>query len=139
MTAEMLNGLRTKIGGKDDRKMLASAALALPLLVLQPISSVFGDDPAVCKQASPLNYVRKGLPPFLLLYAERDLPGIPESAQEFGKALEDAGNRVEIQRIDGCNHNRILFTLALADDPTAAALLKFLATHAAPPSREKTP
>ncbi len=139
MTTEMFNGLKMKMGGPDGGKMLASTALALPLLFLQPIATVFGDDPVVCKQASPLTHVHKGLPPFLLLYAERDLPQLPEMAREFARALTNAGNQVKVQRIDGTDHNMILFSLSRLGDPTAKALLPFITAHTTPPAREKTP
>ena len=34
---------------------------------------VFGTDPEVCKKASPTCNVKEGLPPFLLVYADKDL------------------------------------------------------------------
>ena len=38
---------------------------------------VFGDDPKERLAASPVAHVRPGLPPFLLMSAERDLPLLP--------------------------------------------------------------
>src|SRR5207249_5014079 len=37
----------------------------------------FGDDPKIRDAASPVQHVRPGLPPFLLLHAEKDLPLLP--------------------------------------------------------------
>src|SRR5262249_47347465 len=48
---------------------------------------VFGDAPGDCAKASPLTHVRKGLPPFLILVAETDLPTIAEVTSEFHQAL----------------------------------------------------
>ena len=48
---------------------------------------VFGDTQEACAQASPVTHVRKGLPPFLMLVAEHDMPLVPESSAEFHKAL----------------------------------------------------
>jgi acetyl esterase/lipase len=137
LTAEMVNGLAMKVGAKGTGRLLVASALTPALASLNPFTAIFGDDKEVCVKASPLHHVRKGLPPFLLLYAEKDLPKIPEMAREFGKALEGTGNKVEVKQIDGTDHNFILFTLALADDPAAAALLKFIAENAAPPSEKK--
>jgi acetyl esterase/lipase len=139
MSAEMLNGLMRRAGGKPVASLVASSALAPSLQGLNPFPLVFGDDKAVRTQASPITHVRKGLPPFLILYAEKDLPGLPEMAREFGKALADAGNRADVKQIDNTDHHMILFSLALQDDPAAAAILKFLAAVAPPPAREKTP
>ncbi len=140
MTADMLNGLMAKAPGKENlTTALTTSLLARPLKNLNPFPSVFGNDREAAKQASPKTHVRKGLPPFLLLYAEKDLPQLPEMAKEFGTALDDAGNKVEVMKIEGADHHMILFTLSLGDDPTAAALLKFITAHTAPPSREKKP
>jgi hypothetical protein len=50
-------------------------------------------------------------------------------AHDFVKALRDAGDSVESKRIDGCSHNTIVFRLNRPDDPTAAALLPFIAKY----------
>ena len=106
------------------------AALAPALLkhgrALNPFRLVFGEDRTEAMKAAPLAHVRKGLPPFLVLYAERELPKVDEMAVDFGKALDDAGDSAEVHRIMGCDHNFILFHLDRPDDPAAAALLAFL-------------
>ena len=40
-----------------------------------------------------LTHVRRGLPPFLILVAEKDLPTLPEMAAEFHQALLREGCR----------------------------------------------
>lgn len=94
---------------------------------------VFGDDAKVRTQAGPVNHVRKGLPPFLLLVAERELPMLPQMATEFAQELRKAGNTAEQKRIPGCHHNAILFRLDEVGDPTAKALMEFLDSHAKRP------
>jgi acetyl esterase/lipase len=125
----MLSGL------PDPRNQRARAALAMiPALVrttpsLNPFRLVFGDDPAVFKEASPLSHVRKGLRPFLVLYAEYDLPLLSDQAKEFAAALKAAGVPVEIQRIKGGDHNTILWWMHNPRDPAALALRQFLDAH----------
>jgi acetyl esterase/lipase len=97
---------------------------------LNPFPKVFGRDPEVCRLASPVNHVRKGLPPFLLLHAEEDFPGLPEMAREFTDALRKAGNTVDLLKASGRTHRSILFQLT-GDDPVGEALLSFIARHAA--------
>jgi acetyl esterase/lipase len=87
---------------------------------------VFGDDLKVREQASPLAHVHKGLPPFLVLYAERELPLLADMARQFARALREVGDSVELERIPDCHHNFILFRLSRPGDPTAAALLPFI-------------
>jgi acetyl esterase/lipase len=97
---------------------------------LNPFRRAFGDDPQVCKDASPVCHVRPGLPPFLVMYAERELPGLPDMARDFAAALRRAGNTVELLAMPGCSHSRILFHLLDADDPVGQALLAFVARAA---------
>jgi acetyl esterase/lipase len=97
---------------------------------LNPFRRAFGDDPKVCKDASPANHVHPGLPPFLLMYAERELPGLADMAQEFATALRRAGNTVELLAMPGRSHSKILFHLVDADDPVGGALLTFIARAA---------
>jgi acetyl esterase/lipase len=94
-----------------------------------PFRMAFGDDPAVCKQASPLGHARPGLAPFLLLYAERDIPGLPEMAREFAKALRQAGDAVEVVRAAGRSHNSILFGASEPGDAVGRAILDFIARN----------
>jgi arylformamidase len=96
---------------------------------LSPFRLVFGDDPAVIKAASPLNHVRAGLPPFLILYAEDELPGLPQMAEDFGKALKDKGCEARVLKIKERWHLTILFRAVNRDDAVARAVLDFVARH----------
>jgi acetyl esterase/lipase len=91
----------------------------------------FGHDPQVRADASPLCHVRPGLPPFLLLYAENDLPTLPESAADFHQALLDHGCETCLVLVHDRNHNAIIFRATTARDPTARAMLTFIRQHAA--------
>ncbi len=132
MMGDMVNGLLQSTGNK----MIAPTTLAPfvlgPSRVLNPFRLVFGDDYGAASKAAPLTHVRKGLPPFLVLYAGRELPMLDGMAVEFAKTLEDAGDVVEARRVDGCTHNNILFKLNRADDPAAVALLAFLGKYGGP-------
>ncbi len=112
-------------------------ALLAPALMrqnynLNPFRLVFGEDRAAAAQAAPLAHVHTGLPPFLILYAQYELPQVDAMAMEFGKALSAAGDPVEVRKIDGCDHNFILFKLDQPEDPAAAALLAFLDKYGGP-------
>lgn len=103
-----------------------SPVLVKTTKLVNPFPLVFGNDPEVWKQASPITHVHKGMPPFLVLTAGAEITHLPEMADEFTKALKDAGNSVERKCIDGCDHNMICFRFNKKDDPTAAAVLPFL-------------
>jgi acetyl esterase/lipase len=100
-------------------------------LTLSPLNLVFGNDPAVRRQASPLTHVRPGLPPVLILYAEREIPTLPTMAEEYAAALRAHKVPVDVRRIDGRTHNSILFAATSADDPAIRAIVEFIRRNAA--------
>jgi acetyl esterase/lipase len=96
---------------------------------------VFGEDPQARLAASPIHYVRPGLPPFLFLNAEKDLPLLPKMAEEMHEALLKAGCDSRLLRIERRNHNSICFHAVETNDPAAKAILEFIRekTAAKPP------
>ncbi|HLJ92893.1 MAG TPA: alpha/beta hydrolase [Gemmataceae bacterium] len=100
--------------------------------VVPPFSSVFGSDLAARREASPLVHVKAGMPPFLILYAEHDLPTLPEMAREFGAALKEQRCPVQALEIHSRNHMSILLNLTQEGDPAGDAILDFIAKHRRP-------
>lgn len=103
-----------------------SGVYEIPKYVL---GSVFGNDPKIKEQASPLFQVRKGLPPFLILCADRELPmcGAKE-CQRFQKALTDQGTRVAFEEIPQSNHMKIIFDAGKPDKSVSDKILAFMAS-----------
>ncbi len=99
---------------------------------LDPFALVFGNDPAVQKKASPLYHVHKGLPPFLLLCAEHEVPGLEKMAEEFAAALRKAGDTVVMKVMPDCTHRSILMQMHDDRAETGKLLLDFVARCAAP-------
>jgi acetyl esterase/lipase len=96
-------------------------------------AKVFGADAAAREKAWPLTHVKMGLPPFLVLYAEKDLPGCDKDPAEcFCKALKEKGNEVKSLEAAAANHYSILLRMAVPDDPVSRAILTFVQTRAAP-------
>ena len=131
---KMMDSLLRSFSRPAEGKEPATPAVAFPTLrgtglALNPFRIVFGDDRDTRIKASPLSHVRSGLPPFLILYAQRDVPMLPEMAKEFGKALADAKNDVEVRRIDNRDHNTLMFRARNADDVVLQALVKFIEAH----------
>jgi acetyl esterase/lipase len=94
------------------------------------LASVFGTDPEVRKQASPIEHVRAGLPPFLIIYGDNDYPGCDrEPSQAFCKALKARGDRAETVEVPECNHYNVLMNAALTDTPVSRAVLGFIAAQ----------
>ncbi len=95
------------------------------------LASVFDSDPELRKQASPIEHVRPGLPPFLLVYGDEDLPGCDrEPCQAFCKALKDQGDRASTLEVRQCGHINVLMNAALRDTPVSRAILGFIEANA---------
>jgi len=90
--------------------------------------AIFGADPEARRDASPIAHIaeREELPPFLLLYAQFDLPGLAEQAQEFAAALRAYGGVVDLKEISRRDHVTIIGLIGRPGDPTTAAMLDFL-------------
>ena len=97
-------------------------------LKLNPLA-LFGGSDKERREASPLAHVRAGLPPFLLIYAEKDLPLLPQMARDFAKALKDSRCDVETMQVAERDHESVMFDAKTAADPVAQALRKFITEH----------
>ncbi len=95
-------------------------------LSLDVFTPAFGRDAQAREKASPVSHVRPGLPPFLLFSAEKDLPMLPEMADEFHRALLKNGCEAQLVRIDNRNHNSIVFSAISTNDPVAQGILQFI-------------
>ncbi len=90
---------------------------------------VFGNDPQARASASPVTHVRKGLPPFLFLNADKDLPLLPGMAQEMHETLLQHGCESRLLKIDGRNHNSLMFKAIESGDPVARHIVDFVRSH----------
>jgi acetyl esterase/lipase len=98
-------------------------------LQLAPLRLVFGSDSAARKEASPITYVRPGLPPFLIITGDLELPIIKPNAREFADALKEARCDVQALEVPRRNHFSIMFAATNGDDPVAKAMLAFIHKH----------
>jgi arylformamidase len=96
------------------------------------LPTVFGTDEEVRKKASPMYHAKAGLPPFLILYADKDLPGCDkEQAEAFGKALNDKGTKATTIEVKDSNHYLIILNTASGKGPAPQAILDFIAAQTA--------
>lgn len=87
---------------------------------------VWGADSATWKAASPGSYVRRDVPPLLLLYADGDEAWRREQQTDFAAALRAAGNAdVETMMIEGRSHLSVWYEMENGEEATARAILKF--------------
>jgi acetyl esterase len=56
------------------------------------------------RRVSPIRYIRKGLPPTLLIHGDRDGCVPVDQSDRFAKLMQDAGNQIEYKRMMGWNH-----------------------------------
>jgi acetyl esterase/lipase len=89
--------------------------------------AVFGTDPEVHKSASPLAHVHAGLPPFLILYADKDLPDCgKEPSERFCRALKQKNIVAETREITDSNHFLIILNAPLAGSPVFQSMREFI-------------
>ena len=94
-----------------------------------PFDFVFPKDPKGREAASPIAHVGPGLPPFLIAYADSDLPLLPDMAVDFTKALRNNKCDVELMKFEDRTHNNIAFKATSIDDPLGKAMLDFVRMH----------
>jgi acetyl esterase/lipase len=115
--------------GLDARAVRGVAALSAPLNLL-PIagssSRVFGSSPEVLRAASPQQHVRAALPRFVVTYCQWDYALLPQQAEDFHRALRQAGAPSRLVYVPGENHISEITSVTKPGDPTAAALLELL-------------
>ena len=92
-------------------------------------SGAFGKDAEDCKQASPLSHVKEHLPPFLILYAEKDGKGFDQMAEDFGQALRKKQCEAASIKFNDRTHGSIVANIPNQGDPTTQAMLAFIAKH----------
>ena len=91
-------------------EMFGPTDLTLPMSWLQRLimRRAFGtDDPdaELLRQVSPMQYVTRNAPPFLILHGEQDSAVPVEQAQALHQKLADAGNTVTLVVVKNANHN----------------------------------
>lgn len=89
------------------------------------LRKAFGKDHGLRAQASPVNHVRAGAPPFLLLNAEED-ERLEEEADELCTLLHNHGVSAETSIISGTNHFTILSLVGNGDDTLIDRIAEFV-------------
>lgn len=106
-------------------------------LPLGMMTAVFGVDPESRKKAFPVTHLVTGvarkLPPFLVLYAEKDFPFIDTMSVELHKALKALKCQSIEMAIANRNHITIILGVMVQTDPAAQAILKFIREHSEQP------
>jgi acetyl esterase/lipase len=91
-----------------------------------PLKQAFGTDAEVCKQASPLTHVTGKHPPFLIAYADSELPTLDTMAKDMHKALQKVESPTELMECKNCNHITIILKFVNQDDQLNKAVREFV-------------
>jgi acetyl esterase/lipase len=93
------------------------------------LADVFGTDPDVLRQASPIRNLTGKQPPFLLIYAEKDYAKFDEYARTMEQALKKQGTEASSVMVKDRTHITIIINATYTEDPAAQAILAFVAKH----------
>lgn len=93
-------------------------------------TSVFGREKEKLRDAAPVENVSRSCPPFLIIYADEDLPGCHRPvAQALHKALLKEKTPTQIFEVANRNHLSILFMMTGENDPVYRAMQNFILSH----------
>jgi acetyl esterase/lipase len=86
----------------------------------------FGGDAEVCKKASPITHAPGKHPPFLIAYADEDLPTLGAMAEEMNAALKKGTSVSELLECKSRNHITIITSFIDPEDPLNKAARAFV-------------
>jgi arylformamidase len=123
---------------KEQGLTLAAVRGAIPVSGVYAVPNhpllhrVFGKEPAGYQSASPINHVCAAAPPFLIIYADNDLPSCAgPGAQAFCNALRGKGCLAETCEAVHRNHISVLVDATTATDPVMQHVLAFVGAQVA--------
>ncbi|KPJ55944.1 MAG: hypothetical protein AMS16_03300 [Planctomycetes bacterium DG_58] len=90
---------------------------------------VFDPDPETLIDASPALHVDDRQPPFLIIYAEHDLPGLDILAIGLERQLSEHNSPAQLLRVENRTHRTITLRIGAKHDPTTEAILNFISKH----------
>jgi len=121
---------------KEEKRALTEIKGVIPISGVYQITPIkvfeaaFGSDEDRLKKASPLTHVREKLPPFCLVYAEKELPFLDQMAEKMCKELQICRCDATVHKIPGRDHATIIMRAAVsAEDVVTQTLLAFIAKH----------
>jgi acetyl esterase/lipase/peroxiredoxin len=117
-----------KLSQKDIKGVVAISGVYTIIPGL--MDGVFGKGKEAAESASPLKHVSGKEPPFLILYADKDLPTLPAMAKQLHEALKEQKVESSLVVMKDRNHiDSIMKLAAREDDPATQEVLQFIAKH----------
>ncbi len=116
---------------KAHKRSVADIRAVLPISGVyvvggERLARVFGKDG---KKASPMTHIKGKLPPFLVLYADKEMAGLGKQAEMFGRAMKKVKCDIEVKMIKDRDHISIIRNSAKADDELTTAIVAFIKKH----------
>lgn len=91
---------------------------------------IIGSGAAAADSASPLKHASGDEPPFMILYADNDMPRCDVMSERMAAALKSKNIEVDCLEVPNRNHLTIIFQPMLGDrDTTVQVMLRFIARH----------
>lgn len=91
---------------------------------------VFGDGSQDRREASPITHVKSGLPAFLLIHGDTELPYCGAAfVERFQQTLQESQVECKVTPIANRDHLTIIARIAEANDPGQQAILEFISSH----------
>jgi len=90
---------------------------------------VFAAEPETLRDASPVLHVDDKQPPFLVIYAEKDMTGLDALAIGLAATLRQHKSPVRLLRVPDRSHSSIVWRIGDEDDPTTQAMFDFLSKN----------
>lgn len=92
-------------------------------------SSVFTGNHEARKQASPIDHVGTDEPPFLIIYAERDLPSLGHQSEEMASRLKANHDEVMLVKIFHTAHLKLVWDIGRDGDLATQTIFDFIERH----------
>jgi len=99
----------------------------------------WGTDVNVWRAASPAKYVRRDIPPTLLLYADGDEGWRKQQQEDFAKEVRKAGDSTIATRMIGGRTHMSIWSKMAEEEETSQAILQFIARLNAKASASSRP
>jgi len=99
------------------------------ITALAGFNDVFTSDPEMRRDASPVAQVSDKQPPFLLIYAQNDLPTLDAQAVELSKLLQQKSTEAKTLLVPNKDHISIIGSIGIPNDLTTESIAKFVREH----------
>jgi acetyl esterase/lipase len=95
-------------------------------------SSVFTGNREARKLASPIDHVAANEPPFLIIYAERELPSLGHQSEEMARRLRTNHDEVTLLKIRHTAHLKLVWDVGRHGDQATQSIIDFIESHSEP-------